>query len=117
MAGALSALAEAERLVVQTDERNWEAEITRLQGVAALAQKPAKEDRAEAFFRRAVELADSQGAKALGLRAATDLARLMRDSGAAESAQTLLAPRYQSFGEGFDDPDLKDAQLLLNSLR
>jgi predicted ATPase len=50
------------------------------------------------------------------LRAATILARLLRDHGKRQQARDLLAPIYGSFTEGFDTADLKEAQELLDEL-
>jgi predicted ATPase len=58
----------------------------------------------------------SQSAKLWELRAATSLARLWRDQGKRTEARGLLAPIYGWFTEGFDTPDLKEAQALLEEL-
>jgi predicted ATPase len=50
------------------------------------------------------------------LRAATSLARLWGKQGQRSEARDLLAPVYDSFTEGFDTPDLKDAKALLDEL-
>jgi predicted ATPase len=50
------------------------------------------------------------------LRAAIDLARLLGQDGRAPEARTLLAPLCDWFSEGFDTPDLADAQALLKAL-
>jgi predicted ATPase len=50
------------------------------------------------------------------LRAATSLARLLRDRGTPVEARDLLAPVYGWFTEGFDTPDLAEAKALLTDL-
>jgi predicted ATPase len=50
------------------------------------------------------------------LRAATSLARLLRDQGKRDEARDLLAPTYSWFTEGFDTLDLKQAKALLDEL-
>ena len=50
------------------------------------------------------------------LRAATSLARLLRDQEQRDDARALLAPVYNWFTEGFDTQDLKDAKALLDEL-
>ena len=70
----------------------------------------------EKFMRRAIEIAQSQDAKAWELRAATSLARLRRAQGKAQDAHDLLAPVYDWFTEGFDTADLKEAKALLGEL-
>jgi predicted ATPase len=47
------------------------------------------------------------------LRSATSLARLWAEQGERSRAQELLAPIYSRFTEGFNTPDLKEAQVLL----
>jgi predicted ATPase len=50
------------------------------------------------------------------LRAATSLARLLRDQGRSVKAVTLLQPIYDRFTEGFDTADLIAAKQLLAEL-
>jgi tetratricopeptide (TPR) repeat protein len=71
---------------------------------------------AEAGFREAISLAQKMGAKAWELRAATSLARLLRQQGKVEEARQRLSEIYTSFTEGFDTADLKDAKALLDEL-
>ena len=71
----------------------------------------------EACFEAALSLARQQGARSYELRAATSLARLRRDQGRRREALDLLAPVHAWFTEGFDTPDLKDAEALLAELR
>ena len=71
---------------------------------------------AEASWLRAIEVAGSQGAMTLELRAATDLARLWRDQDKRADARNLLAPVYEWFTEGFDTADIKEAGALLDEL-
>ena len=56
------------------------------------------------------------GAKAWELRAATSLARLLRDTGRADEARAVLTEIYNWFTEGFDTVDLKAAGTLLDEL-
>jgi predicted ATPase len=50
------------------------------------------------------------------LPAATSLARPRRDQGRHAEARDFLAPVYSWFTEGFDTPDVKEAQTLLDTL-
>jgi len=50
------------------------------------------------------------------LRAATDLATLLRDRGESTQARQILAPIYAGFTDGFDTGDLKNARALLEQL-
>jgi len=74
-------------------------------------------DEAEILLRRAVSIARDQGARSFELRAATSLARLLRDRRQPDEARALLAPILDWFTEGFDTPDLAAAKSLLESLR
>jgi tetratricopeptide (TPR) repeat protein len=71
---------------------------------------------AEADFRDAIALAACMGAKAWELRATMSLARLLDKQGRRGEAHAMLADLYNSFTEGFDTVDLKDAKALLDEL-
>ena len=100
----------------QHDERWWEAEICRLRGVLLLRQPGTPQTEAEAWLRRAMDVARHQEAKSLELRAAMSLSRLWQQQGKRAEARALLAPIYGWFTEGFDTADLKDAKALLEAL-
>ena len=102
--------------VEQTEECFWEAEVHRHMGNAQLARSPDAGDLASTHFRAAIGVARSQGAKLLELRAAVSLAHLLRQEGRAREALDLLEPVYASFTEGFDTPDLLEAETLLAQL-
>ncbi len=110
----MEVLEEARRLVEETDERIWEAEIHRLIGESRLARDPGADVQAEACFKTAIETARCQGARMLELRSATSLARLWEGKCRRQEAHGLLAPLYDGFTEGFDTPDLVDAKALLD---
>ena len=112
----LQALAEAHTLVEQQEERWWEAEIYRLRGVLLLRQTVAQPEEAEAWLRRALDVARRQEAKSLELRAAMSLARLWQQQGKRADAHQLLAEVYGWFTEGFDTADLQEARALLEAL-
>jgi predicted ATPase len=111
---ALKSLEEADRIIEAGGERWARSEIVRLKGEVLRAQSASAD--AESCFRRAVEVAQRQGAKLLQLRAAVSLARLLQSQGRFREARELLAPLYDWFTEGFDTADLKDAKALLDQL-
>jgi class 3 adenylate cyclase/predicted ATPase len=115
-ADGLQALAEAHILVEQHEERWWEAEIYRLRGVLLLRQPGTPQAEAEACFQHALDVARTQQAKSLELRAAMSLARLWQQQGKRAAAHDLLAPIYGWFTEGFDTADLQEAKALLEAL-
>lgn len=96
----------------QNNEPWWDSEIHRLYGELLLAQG-VDASQVEAEFQRALELARTQQAKALELRAATSLAQLWQADSRAADAKQLLAPLYAWFTEGFETPDLQNARALL----
>ena len=72
---------------------------------------------AEAGLRRALTIAQQQQARWWELRAATTLAKHWQDEGRRQEAYPILQPAYGWFTEGFDTPDLKNAEELLGELR
>jgi predicted ATPase len=115
-ADGLQALAEAHTHMEQQEERWWEAEVYRLQGVLLLRQPETPQEEAEAWLQRALDVARRQGAKSLELRAAMSLSRLWQQQGKGLEARGLLAQVYGWFTEGFDTADLQEAKALLDAL-
>jgi predicted ATPase len=122
---ALQTLAEAFIVVEHTGERRWEAELYRLQGEFLLAQEVTRQsvegtgpqgEEAEACFQHTLTIARCQQAKSFELRAAMSLCRLWQHQGKRAAAYDLLAPVYGWFTEGFDTPDLQEAEALLEAL-
>ena len=97
------------------NERWWDAELHRLRGDLLLAGGAEASD-AEAAYLRAIEIARSQQARALELRAATSLVRLSPGRRRAGDAWQLLQDLYSWFTEGLDSPDLQAAGSVLAKL-
>jgi DNA-binding SARP family transcriptional activator/predicted ATPase len=137
VAGTLGALAEAQAnagrpkeglatldvalaLMDETDERHWEAELSRLRGSLLLAL--GGEDcadaslRAETCFQTAIEVARRQRARSWELRATTSLSRLWQRQGKAAEACRALVEVYGWFTEGYGTADLREARALLEEL-
>ena len=110
----LAQLDDALQIVERTGVRLLAAEVNRHKGQLLLRR--GHFEAAEELYRRALSIAEEQGAKLWELIAATSLARLRRDEGRLREARDLLAPIYGWFTEGFDTPDLKEAKALLNEL-
>jgi predicted ATPase len=114
------ALATMERAIERSEhnEERWLiAELLRIKGDLLLLQAPqATGLMAEDHFRQALDWARQQGALSWELRAATSLARLMRDQGHSADAAALLQPVYDRFTEGVDTADLKAAKALLDEV-
>jgi class 3 adenylate cyclase/predicted ATPase len=111
---AVTLLNDALQIVERTGERWLEAELNRHTGQLLLRQ--GHTEAAEELYRKALSIAEEQGAKLWELRAAAGLARLHRDQGRPAEARDLLAPVYGWFTEGFGTPDLKEAKALLDEL-
>jgi predicted ATPase len=110
----MSVLDEALAQVEKTDERCYEAELRRLKGELLLMQGDRTE--AEASLQHAIEVARRQSARSWELRATTGLARLWQQQGRIDEARQMLAEIYGCFTEGFDTPDLQEAEALLKEL-
>jgi len=123
VSAASSLLTEAFAMMNRNGERYAASEISRIRGVLALKQIEGRECsavelqsaqvEAEHAFREAIEIAHRQGAKLYELRAAADLGRLLTRSGRSDEARRILGEIYNSFTEGFDAPDLRDARSVL----
>jgi predicted ATPase len=94
----------------------YEAELHRIEGELLLKRSHENGGEAEACFLYALEVARRQQARSVELRAATSLARLLRDEGRRAEARDVLAPVYAWFSEGFDTRDLVEAKALLEEL-
>jgi predicted ATPase len=68
------------------------------------------------LFLQSLDIARQQQALSWELRAATSLARLLRDHGRPAEGMALLDPVYNRFTEGFNTADLKVAKALLDAL-
>jgi hypothetical protein len=67
-------------------------------------------------LREALALAAARGERALELRAATSLARVLADGGRRAEARQPLADVLASFTEGFDTADVRAARALLHEI-
>ena len=102
-----------EKTQEETEEKFRAASLLSLRG--RLAELDGDRAGAETAYRRAIEVAEHQGALLFSLRAATALARLYQSQGRADDADAALRPIYERFTEGFDYPDLLRARAVLES--
>jgi tetratricopeptide (TPR) repeat protein len=98
----------------KTLERCDVAELHRVRG--ELLTRVDKVGEAEQSFRAALDVAREQGVRAFELRAATGLARLLRDAGRVAEARELLSRTYSLLTEGHGTRDLATAREVLSSL-
>jgi class 3 adenylate cyclase/predicted ATPase len=116
LAAAEAALEDAFTFVKQSGEGYWLADMHRLCGRVALSRREPDRARAEACFQQAIEVARSQEARLLELRAATDLARLWRDTESSNNPRALLEPILATIEGGETTRDVRDARTLLAEL-
>lgn len=120
-----AALAEIDRSLAYVHEHDQfahESELLRLRGEllasAANSHGGTAYDgvNAEASLSEALELSRARGMKLAELRAATSLSRLFLKQGRHAEAYAMLSGLYDSFAEGFELADLREAKALLETL-
>jgi hypothetical protein len=110
-------LALLEAGIEQSEANCYTPELVRLEGELSLLQgMPDAEGSAEIHFRQALHGAREYGVLSWELRAATSLARLLRNQGRTADATACLQPIYDRFTEGFGTADLIAAKQLLDDL-
>ena len=127
---AAQMLAEARQTRATSGERVFEAELYRVRGELSLSSAPHDDAGgidcdagaargspmrvAEANFLWSLRIARAQEARGFELRAAMGLCRLWRACGRRDEARRVLAGIYETFAEGHDTPDLREARRLLD---
>jgi len=103
---------------IERNEEWWHLpETLRIKGELLLLQsEPGAAAAAGDHFRQALDRASQQGALSWELRAATSLARLLRNQGRPADAIACLQPVYDRFTDGFGTVDLIAAKQLLDEL-
>jgi DNA-binding winged helix-turn-helix (wHTH) protein/predicted ATPase/type II secretory pathway predicted ATPase ExeA len=91
------------------------AELYRLRGVSAIHCRQRSEV-AERWLKKALEVATSQSAVALQLRAALTLSDLWTELRRGSDGRELVSTAYSQFNEGFETPDVREAASRLGSL-
>jgi tetratricopeptide (TPR) repeat protein len=100
--------------MIEAGQRWGEAETRRVEGDLMLARGDAAA--AEACWRRAIAVAQAQGAASWELRATARLARLLVDRVATNDAAILLAEAFKKIDGGRDTPDVVVASAMLRKL-
>jgi predicted ATPase len=116
LAGAEAALQNGFAFVEQSGERYWLADLHRLSGQVSLRKNRLDRESAEACFVKAIEVARSQDARLLELRAATDLARLRHHTASKDELRGLIEPVLAMIEGGETTRDVRDARALLAEL-
>jgi predicted ATPase len=92
------------------------AELLRIKAQILAAMPQHGREAAMDCLIEALAIAREQSALAWELRSATDLARLLSESGQRDQARRTLSTVYDCFTEGFDTTDLRSARQLLDDL-
>jgi predicted ATPase/DNA-binding winged helix-turn-helix (wHTH) protein len=113
------ALATVDQALATADrgaERWYVAELLRIKGELLIQEATAQSvSAAEDCFKKALDVAQEQGALFWELRAAISLARLRVRQDRHDDARQALAPVYDRFTEGFETADLRSARAILES--
>ena len=116
---ALRTLESAMALAKKNGERLFEPQLYRQKGdflfaLSAGATGSAKLAEAEACIRESLDLARSQEAKMLELRSLVSLCRVRREIGVVSEEREALRALHDSFTEGFDTHDLREARAIVD---
>lgn len=110
----LAAAEEVVERIERTRQLWWLPEALRVKGEILLLSQ--QSEAAEAHFRQALDWAGRQGALSWELRAATNLAQVLRHCRRYADAVQALRPVYERFTQGFETADLTMARQALESL-
>jgi class 3 adenylate cyclase len=111
--GGLALIDDAIAEINRVGTNAFEPELYRIKGELHRSAGDNGEGVAAACFGKALDLAKAKGARSLELRAAASLARLHRDGECPPEATARLARVVQSFDEGRDTADLREAAAVL----
>jgi len=103
-------------IVEKNDERLFEAELYRMLALAQLGAGKAELSATAAILGGGLLIAEAQGARALALRLACDLAEIHLRSERSGDARAELGPLLGFFREGDTTQDLKRARAILGRL-
>ncbi len=112
----ISSLSEARAIAERTGIYLYYPEIHRLEGETLLADSQENAGVAENCFQEAIKISRRQQAKSLELRATMSLARLWKSQGHISESKSKLTAVFNSFNEGFETPDLREANDFLKTL-
>jgi predicted ATPase len=113
---ALAILDEALVRCDRTGHRSFDPELHRVRGKILLKRDPAHPASAEEAFQAAIAIANQQGTRCFGLRAALALAKLYQSTGRPAEAHAVLAPALEGFAPTPETPEIAEAQALLLQL-
>jgi tetratricopeptide (TPR) repeat protein len=113
---ALTRIDEGMALARQVENRCNLPFLHLLRGKLLLERDPSNPTPAEEAFRTALAIAQEQGARSWGLRAARSLAKLYQSTASPAEAHAVLAPALEGFSPTPEMPEIAEAQALLAAL-
>jgi class 3 adenylate cyclase/predicted ATPase len=116
LTAAEAAIGDGFAFVEQSGERYWLADLHRLSGQVAWRRPDPDRTRAEACYKKAIEVARGQDARLLELRAAVDLGQLWQGTRPNEEILALVEPILGQIEGGESTPDVLGARALLSRL-
>jgi tetratricopeptide (TPR) repeat protein len=108
----LDAVEQGLQVARETHQTSFLAELYRLNGELFLASG-CETDAAVQLLQRGLDVATEQCARSLQLRAAVSLVKASRGTRGEREARAMLQQVFNSFTEGFSEPDLIEAKALL----
>src|SRR5262249_16187328 len=114
--GALARIDEAMALARRVEYRGNPPFLHLLRGKLLLERDPSNLAPAEEAFRTALAIAQEQGARSWGLRAALSLAKLYQSTARPVEAHAVLAPALEGFSPTKEMPEIAEAQALIERL-
>jgi predicted ATPase len=100
-------------LAEEKGERWTDPLLFRRKGEILLRLDPVNLALAEEAFRTAIAIAQQQGSRSFGLRAALSLAKLYQSTGRPVEAHAVIAPALEGFSPTPEMPEIPEAQALL----
>jgi predicted ATPase len=113
---ALTGIDHALRIAEETGEHLCDPYLHGLRGDLLLRRDPSNPGPAEEAFQTAVAIANQQGARSGGLRAALSFAKLYQSTGRPIEGHAVLAPALEGFAPTPEMPEIAEAQALLVAL-
>jgi class 3 adenylate cyclase len=110
---ALATLDEGLAASERTSHPAFDAELYRARGEILLERHPSNPAPAEEALLAAIAIAEQQGMRSFGLRAALSLAKLYQSTGRPADAHAALVPALEGFSPTPEMPEIEEAEELL----
>jgi len=111
----LTAIDEALQDALRNEAGFWSSATKRRQALLILQSDASRATDAMAYLRDAVSIAHEQRARLLELQAALDLARLLKQTGEARDARTVIEAGYEGLKEGLELPVMVETRKFIES--